>query len=140
MWYNKRLYKAAATILFVSIFAFGCSDDSTGPEVNEGPPPPSFSIATITVTVDGVPFIGFSVRPSEDILLGRVEISPPIGNTQTYSGGNGLFLGGQNFNMDTYVKVSGTWNFRFVGQHSPGGEPFDVRQSLGVSAKSLAGK
>jgi len=142
MWYNKRLYKAAATILFVSIFAFGCSDDSTGPEVDEGPPPPSFTLSSVVVQLQGGnEGLQFFARGSVDCTIGRVNLTSPLGDTFVFNGNNNLWLTNelialQNTNQG-YVRVSGNWTFRFTGNHSPGGGGFDVTQVLSVGAKGL---
>jgi len=142
MWYNKRLFKAAATILFISIFMFGCSDDSTGPDVDPTVPPPSFTISSVVVQLQGGnEGLQFFARGSGDCTLGRVNLTSPLGDNFVFNANNNLFLTNelialQNTNQG-YLRISGSWTFRFVGNHSPGGGGFDVTQVLTVGSKEL---
>jgi hypothetical protein len=142
MWYNKRLYKAAATILFVSIFAFGCSDDSTGPEVDEGPPPPNFNISSLQTTlVGGDPGIMFLASSSVRARLVQIVVTNPNGDNISYSPQGLIVQSGERFDLQqpgtAFFRWSGSWSFRFVGNHEPGGEAFDVIQGMSVSAKDM---
>jgi hypothetical protein len=143
MWYNKRLLKVAATIFFISVFAFGCSEDSTGPAVDPETPPPSFTISSVVVQLQGGnEGLQFFARGSSDCTIGRVNLTSPLGDQFVFNANNNLFLTNelmalQNTNQG-YVRISGSWTFRFVGNHNPGGEGFDVTQVLSVGAKELA--
>lgn len=142
MWYNKRLYKVAATILFISIFAFGCSDDSTGPDVDPTVPPPSFTISSVVVQLQGGnEGLQFFARGSADCTLGRVNLTSPLGDSFVFNANNNLFLTNELIALQTtnqgYLRISGSWTFRFVGNHSPGGSGFDVTQVLTVGSKEL---
>ncbi len=133
---TKRVLLTLAALLTLPFLVLSCSDDSTS-AIDEGPPPPSFSIASTTIQEGGLNWVLFWFTPSEDILLGRTEIRNPTGNTFLFSGGNQLFIGGEAYFLEEYLRVSGNWQFRFVGQSSPGGKAFDVRTTLSVGAKEL---
>ncbi|HMB41439.1 MAG TPA: hypothetical protein VKM37_05630 [Balneolaceae bacterium] len=142
MWYNKRLFKAAATILFVSIFAFGCSDDSTGPEVDEGPPPPVFSISSLQTTlVGGDPGIRFLASSNVRVRFVEIVVTNPNGDGISYSPQGLIMRAGETFDLQepgiAFFRWSGNWSFKFVGNHEPGGQEFTVTQGMTVSAKDL---
>lgn len=143
MWYNKRLYKVAATMLIVSLFAFGCSDDSTGPDVDPTTPPPNFAISSVVVQLQGGnEGLQFFARGSVDCTLGRVNLTSPLGDQFVFNANNNLFLTNELIALQTtnqgYLRISGSWTFRFVGNHSPEGGGFDVTQILTVGSKDLA--
>lgn len=134
----KNHYTTLITIFaFLMVFSMSCKEDSTGPDIDLTVPAPSFSIASTTVQEDGLTFVLFWFTPSEDIELGRTEIKNPTGDNFLFSGQNQLFIGGESYYMDAYLRISGNWTFRFVGKSSPGDNAFDVRTVVSVGAKEL---
>lgn len=139
MWYKNKFFKVPVFVLAFSVFLFGCSDDDN-PTEPEGPTPPNFTLSSVNVQLQGgAEGIQFFARTNKDISLIRVNISTPIGGEQIFNAGGGVFLTDeiialQNANTG-YVRVSGSWSFRFVGNHEPTKESFDVTQTLNVSAK-----
>jgi hypothetical protein len=135
----KNIKLVSTLLLLLSLFLFGCSKDDN-PAGPEEPTPPSFSISSVNVQLQGgAEGIQFFARTNRDISLIRVNIRNPLGTEQVFNVGGGVFLNDevialQNANTG-YVRVSGNWSFRFVGNHEPTKESFDVTQTLSVSAK-----
>ncbi len=132
-------------VALVAALAFtltACS--SSEPDPPPPPPPgtaaPTFSIASVVVPFgDGTQGLQFAATPNADVRLIRVDIRNPLGNNRTFSPQNAVQLQGETVALqnddEAYVRVSGTWNFRFVGARAAGGqETFDVTVPLDVSA------
>ncbi len=141
MTYSMNIIKFFGFVLLASLLIAGCSkdDNPTGPEA---PSPPSFTISSLKVQLQGgVDGIQFFARPNIDLSLVRVNITNPLGNQQVFNAGGNVFLTDEVVALQDantgYVRVSGTWNFRFVGNHEPTKESFDVTQTLSVSAKLI---
>jgi|GEM_PF-757362 len=139
----KNVKLVSTLLLLLSLFLFGCSkDDSpTGPEEV---PPPNFSLSSRNVQLQGgAEGIEFYALPNRDVRLVRVDITNPIGQSINFNAGGQVFITGQGNPIalqqqgTAYTRLSGNWNFRFVGNHEPTQEPFDVSQSLSVSAKQV---
>lgn len=137
--------------LFVLLLALplamtGCdSSDSNGDGNGNGdndppPTPPSFNIASQTVEFpDGSDGIVFFVLPSEDVVLVRVDIRNPRGQTATFNAGSTTIVQGQEFPLqdanEAYIRISGTWSFTFVGRRAAGDQTsFEVTQTVTVGA------
>ena len=102
---------------------------------------PSFSIASIPVTLDdGRAGLQFAATPSASVTLSEVVITNPVGGVQRFNAQNANVLSGTPVELQddgtAYVRISGTWTFRFVGARSPAvtNGNFDATASLPVSA------
>jgi len=125
--------------LMASLIVTACGKKDSGPTEPQAPPPPTFSISTVNVTLaDGSDGIQFFAKPDKDVRLVRVEVTDPLGNKQTVNVGGQIFVKDQVIALQpqgtAYVKVSGTWKFLFVGNVEPNGENFNVTQTVNVSA------
>ncbi|TVR12587.1 MAG: hypothetical protein EA391_15135 [Balneolaceae bacterium] len=141
MFNSKRVLQTIAALLILPFLVLSCSDNTTAP-IDEGPPPPAFNIASIVVQLQGGDQgLQFFASANVDVTLGRVNITPPVGNDFVFNANNNLWLSEEQIALQNpnegYLRISGTWRFRFVGNHSPGGERFDVRQQITVGAKEL---
>ncbi len=140
MTYSMNIIKLFCFVILASLLITGCSkdDNPTGPEV---PTPPSFAISSHNVQMGGVDYIQFYARPNMNISLIRVDITNPLGNKQIFNVGGGVFLTEEVIHLQDpnwgYYRISGSWDFRFVGNHEPTKEGFDVTQTLNVSAKIM---
>ncbi len=135
------------SIILVTLFILpflvinGCSDDSTGADdIDDGPPPPNFNISSITTTlVDGDPGILFRASSSTRVRLVQIVVTNPNNNNISYSPQGLIVQANEAFDLQeqgtAFYRWSGNWTFQFVGNHEPGGEEFDVTQTLSVSAK-----
>ena len=139
MKYSMNIVKFLGFVLLASLLITGCGkdDNPTGPEA---PAPPNFTLSSINVQLQGgVEGIQFFGRSSRDISLVRVNITNPLGGQQVFNAGGNVFLTDEVIALQEantgYVRVSGSWSFRFVGNHEPTKESFDVTQTLNVSAK-----
>ncbi len=139
------LFKNIFKIIWLGFFVFallliGCKDDS--PTEPQGPVDPVFTLSSINIELQGGgQGIQFFARSNKDISLIRANIKNPIGNETVFNAGGNVFLtdeviGLQDPNIG-YLRVSGEWTFRFVGNHEPTKESFDVTQTLNVSAKAM---
>jgi hypothetical protein len=142
MKYQRCFLTIVAFILLCSLLNVGCNKDDDGPVGPEEPAPPSFNISSVNVDLQGgAQGIQFFARTNKDISLIRVNIKNPIGNQDVYNVGGNVFLTDEVIALQDanfgYVRVSGTWEFRFVGNLEPGKQSFDVTQPLNVSAKPI---
>jgi hypothetical protein len=136
---NKYLSMGIGILLF-SALLFGCKDDS--PTEPVGPVDPVFTISSINIELQGgAQGIQFFARSNKDISLIRANIKNPIGNETVFNAGGNVFLTDEVIALQEpnigYLRVSGEWTFRFVGNHEPTKESFDVTQTLNVSAKAM---
>jgi hypothetical protein len=141
MNHNIRFLKVIALILLPWLLIMGCNKDD-GPTGPEEPAPPVFSISSVNVDLQGgTQGIQFFARSNRDISLIRVNIKNPIGSQEVFNVGGNVFLTDEVIALQDanigYIRVSGTWEFRFVGNHEPGKQSFDVTQTLNVSAKAI---
>ncbi len=130
-----KLYKIG--ILMFTVLLAGCGKKS--PSEPEAPPPPSFSISTVNVTLaDGSDGIQFFAKPDKDVRLVRVDITDPLGNKMSFNAGGEIYVKDQVIQLQAqgtaYVRVSGTWTFEFVGNVEPNGDNFTVKQTVNVGA------
>lgn len=135
------IFTLIVVLLLLPFFLLGCSDNSTGPEVDEGPPPPSFNISSLQTTlVGGDPGILFRASSNNRVRLVQVVVRNPNGNNISYSPQGLIVQANEAFDLQepgtAFFRWSGNWQFTFVGNHEPGGQSFEVVQSLNVSAKS----
>lgn len=135
------IFTLIVVLLLLPFFLLGCSDNSTGPEVDEGPPPPSFNISSLQTTlVGGDPGILFRASSNNRVRLVQVVVRNPNGNNISYSPQGLIVQANEAFDLQepgtAFYRWSGNWQFIFVGNHEPGGQSFEVVQSLNVSAKS----
>ncbi len=135
---RKTLAMLYVFIFAFSIFLAGCSDDD--PSGPGAPDPPAFTLSSLNVGLaGGVSGIQYFARTDKDISLIRVNITNPIGGEQVFNAGGEVFLSNELIGLQEdgtgYVRVSGAWTFRFVGNHEPTKESFDITQTLSVSAK-----
>lgn len=128
----NHLFKKFSVLLTVTSLLFvACGDNPVEPE-----PEPSFSIASVSVMINGVPAINFFATPDKDVKLTRVEVTDPVGTKNELTGGDDIFFANAPIDLDNpYLRVSGSWKFRFVGAVMPSNEVFDVTESQAISAK-----
>lgn len=136
---NKYLIMGIGILLF-SALLFGCKDDS--PTEPVGPADPVFTLSSINIELQGgTQGIQFFARSNKDISLIRANIKNPIGNETVFNAGGNVFLTDEVIGLQEpnigYLRVSGEWTFRFVGNHEPTKESFDVTRTLNVSAKAM---
>ena len=139
----KRFLFILTTIIIIPLIYSGCSKDSTGPEVDDGPPPPSFNISSLQTTlVGGDPGILFRASSSVRVRLVQIVVRNPNGGTISYSPQGLIVQAGEAFDLQeagtAFFRWSGGWTFTFVGNHEPGGQAFEVVQSMSVSAKDVS--
>jgi hypothetical protein len=113
---------------------------------DEGPiapvdPGPVFTLSSVSVTLQGgVPGIQFFAKPDMDVILIKVEITPPPpGEKFTFNAGSTTYIKEQTIMLQDvgigYVKISGRWAFKFVGNRATGTKAsFDVTYYLDVGA------
>ena len=131
-----------STILMVCFVALGCSseDNSTAPTGPTQDPPPVFNMASINLQCnDGSDCIQFSTRPSKDVILVKVVITPPAGSQITYNLGSSTFIANQDVGLQdvnvAYSRISGAWTFVFTGSLASGDKSsFDVTATVSVGA------
>lgn len=125
-------------LLIALAFSVAACDSSEPEEPVEQPP--TFSIASRVVTlVDNSQGLQFFATPNDDVSLVRVDVRNPIGQSETFDAQRVIVLSGEvtplqdpNFG---YNRISGTWNFRFVGSRAAGSQQtFDLTVPLDVSA------
>ena len=131
--------KMIAMVLMFPLFVLSCSD-STGPEVDDSKPPPSFNVSSLQTTlVGGDPGILFRASANSRVRLVQVVVRNPNGNSISYSPQGLIVQANESFDLQeagtAFYRWSGNWQFTFVGNHEPGGESFEVAQSMSVSAK-----
>lgn len=134
-----RHQKIIAMLLLLPFFVLGCSD-STGPEVDETKPPPSFNISSLQTTlVGGDPGILFRASANSRVRLVQVVVRNPNDDDISYSPQGLIVQANESFDLQeagtAFFRWSGSWQFTFVGNHEPGGESFEVSQTMSVSAK-----
>lgn len=121
--------------------------DSSDPDDSGDPDPdppivtaPEFSVASQTVQLqDGSDGIVFFVIPDEDVVLVRVEITNPRNQMQTFNAQSTTVVEGEEFALQeagiAYIRVSGTWEFTFVGRRAAGDQAsFEVTETIEVGA------
>ena len=142
MLIDRKTFKFIASMLIV-LLVMGCKENTSGPEVEEGPAPPVFNISSLAVTLQsGDPGIQFRAFSSVRVRLVEIKVTTPNNQSVVYSPQGLIVQANQAFDLQqpgtAFRKWSGTWRFQFVGNHEPTGEAFDVTQSMNVSAKYLA--
>ena len=131
-----------STILMVCFVALGCSSDNnsvapTGPIQD---PPPAFNMASVNLQCnDGSDCIQFSARPSKDVILVKVVITPPAGNQITFNLGSSTFIANRDVGLQdvnfAYFRISGGWTFVFTGSLASGDKSsFEVSATVNVGA------
>lgn len=137
----NHLFKKLSVLLTVTSFLLvACGDKSVDPPPPPPPPPaPSFSIASVPINEEEVSLILFFATPSKDVKLTRVEVTNPVGTKNELTGGDQIFFKDDPIDLDNpYLRISGSWKFRFVGAVTPTNEAFDVTENVAVSAKVSA--
>lgn len=137
---KNSFFKVVGISSLVFFFMFGCGGGDSGPTAPQGPADPSFTISSVNVPLQGgAEGIQFFARSTKDISLIRVNIKNPVGTESIFNVNGNVFLTDELIALQDanvgYVRASGSWTFRFVGNHEPGKESFDVTQTLNVSAK-----
>lgn len=140
---SKRFLTLLITVIIIPWLIIGCSKDSTGPDVDDGPPPPSFNISSLQTTlVGGDPGILFRASSSARVRLVQIVVRNPNGDSVSYSPQGLIVQSGEAFDLQqpgtAFFRWSGNWSFTFVGNHEPGGGAFEVVQSMSVSAKEIS--
>lgn len=144
MLFRNRVISIATAFLFVVGMLTGCSDDnSVGPPVDDGPPPPVFNVSSIGTTLDtGDPGILFRASPNVRIRMVEVVVTNPNNDRILYSPQGIIVRANESFDLQNpgtaFFRWSGNWSFQFVGNHEPTGESFDVNSTMNVSAKELS--
>lgn len=136
VWYKKL----SLILLILPFFVLGCKEDSTGPEVDLGPPPPTFNISSLQTTLVGNdPGILFRASSNSRVRLVQVVVRNPNNNSISYSPQGLIVQANEIFDLQSagtaFYRWSGNWQFTFVGNHEPGGQSFEVVQMMSVSAK-----
>lgn len=143
MWFKRQSFKFVVSLLIVGLF-MGCKSDNTSAPVEEtGPAPPSFNISSIGATLtSGDPGIQFRASSNVRVRLVEIIVINPNNQSVNYSPQGLIVQANEAFDLQTtgtaFYRWSGSWRFKFVGNHEPTGEAFDVTQSISVSAKDLA--
>lgn len=131
-----------AALLLVPLSLTGCGGDSvTGPTDTgpTGPAAPVFSITSLGVTLTGGG-AGLQWRATSNtrVRLVQIVVSTPNAQSVSYSPQGLIVQAGERFDLQQantgFVRWSGAWTFRFVGNHEPGGGSFEVTQSVNVGA------
>lgn len=142
MYDTKRVLRTLAALLIIPFLVLSCSDDNTTAPVDEGPVPPAFNISSLQTTlVGGDPGIRFRASSNVRVRLVEIVVTNPNNASISYSPQGLIVQANQAFDLQedgtAFFKWSGTWRFKFVGNHEPGGGAFDVTQQINVSAKDL---
>jgi len=132
----------STTILAAMLFAFGCASDDNSPTAPPATqdPPPTFSMASVNLQCnDGSDCIQFSTRPSKDVVLVKVVIERPAGNSITFNLGSSTVIAGEDIGLQddnsAYFRISGEWKFTFTGNLATGDKSsFEVTAVVNVSA------
>ncbi|MFN3595713.1 MAG: hypothetical protein ACK41D_00405 [Rubricoccaceae bacterium] len=128
------------SLLALSLVLTATACDNNSPDAPPQPSAPTFQIASVVVPlVDGTQGLQFAATPSADVSIIRVDVRNPLGNQIVFSPQNTIVLQNQAFPLqspnEAYIRVSGTWTFRFVGQLAAGTQQtFDVTTTLNVGA------
>lgn len=131
-----------STLIMASFVAVGCGGGDSNP-VAPAPmqdPPPNFSTASVRVQcADGSDCIQFFARPSKDVIVVRVEITPPAGNKLTFNAGSVTVVSGENVGLqnanNAYFRISGEWKFLFTGTLATGDKSsYEVTGTISVGA------
>ena len=130
-----------STVLIACFVAVGCSSDSnpTAPGLTQDPPP-TFSMASVKVQCnDGSDCIQFFSRPSKDVILVKVVITPPAGNQITFNAGSSTIVSNENVGLQdsnfAYFRISGEWKFVFTGSLATGDKSsYEVTATVSVGA------
>lgn len=139
---TKRALYIVVALLFVPFMVLSCSDDNSTAPVDDGPLPPTFNISSLQTTlVGGDPGIRFRASSNVRVRLVEIVVTNPNNASISYSPQGLIVQANQAFDLQedgtAFFKWSGNWRFKFVGNHEPGGEAFDVTQQMSVSAKEL---
>ena len=127
-----RIKTAFSALLLVALATIGCGDD--------GDEAPSISISSERVTcVDDVECIEFTATPDADVILVRVNIDPPSGESFNFNLQSTTVISGQSISLqgvnEAYRRSSGEWRFTFVGNLASGDRTsFEVVATLDVGA------
>jgi hypothetical protein len=137
---KSRTITMSLIAIMVSVSLVACGSEEKNPMQQQQEPPPTFSMASVNVTCnDGSDCIQFSARPSKDVVLVKVVITPPAGNQITFNLNNTTFVSGfdvavQDANF-AYFRISGTWRFEFTGSLATGDKSsFTVSSTVNVGA------
>lgn len=138
-----KIFTPLALFTLACLLFMGCGGDDK-PTQPPPPPPatPTFTVSSVNVTLQGgADGLQFFAKPSMDIALTRVDLTNPLGGSLIFNAGNIVVLKEQVVALQDpntgYVRVSGTWTFRFTGTVQPAGTAFDVIATLNVSADYL---
>ncbi|MBN1479656.1 hypothetical protein JXA70_05245 [candidate division KSB1 bacterium] len=141
---SRNAFLLLASIILIIPF-LGCPDNN-----NESPvapvkeDPPSFSVASINVECPydyGTPdcIIFHAKSEDKDVVLVKVEIAPPVGESFTISLNNYMLIEGEGIDLATneypFPRISGEWEFVFIGNLATGDKSsFEVTVTVDVSA------
>jgi hypothetical protein len=129
----RQIIQISLAAMVCLVIIAGCDKG----EIGAPPPPqisPTFLIAAIdTVCSPGESCIKFYAQPDMDVVLTRVIITSPLGNSQPYELGNYLLPKYERLALQP-GDAGGTWTFEFLGK-TPGDSTsrFDVSTSIAVS-------
>ena len=132
--------------LLVFIALSGCTKKEESNPVTPTPTPeepaPTFNLSAQPVTLAtgdaGLCFFAFCI--SDDILLVKVVVKNPRGESVTYNAGSITVLQNQEFECEPagtgYFKYLGTWYLTFYGNKAMGTKSsFTVTKSISVTGK-----
>lgn len=132
---------APFTLVALLALALGACDSNEPDPVDPPVNAPTFAISSVPVVfTDGTPGLQFSATPNATVTLAEVVITNPRGQVERFNPGNNNFLSGVAIDLQDptvgYTRVSGTWNFRFVGARNPAvtNGSFDTSVQLVVNA------
>ncbi|RMD96524.1 MAG: hypothetical protein D6814_11225 [Calditrichaeota bacterium] len=137
---KKLIQLSSLLALTLAMLSIGCGKNNPAAPEPTVEPTPTFSISSKPVILnDGNAGIQFFAQPDMDVILVRVEIKDPLGNSFTFNAGSATVVKGEVMALqDTnlaYFRVSGKWTFKFVGNKATGSKAsFDVTATLNVSA------
>lgn len=136
---EHEMIKKRIVVCFLCIIAFpflNCEDSSPTKATD---PNPTFSMASANVTCSNdTPCVLFYVTPNADVILVKVEIKPPGGDSFTRNLYSGTFNKNATFALQdegtAFAKENGIWTFTFTGNKATGSKKsFTVTATLNVS-------
>ena len=142
-----RTLLSTISLFMLALGVLGCP----GPEYYDEPEPtpapqpaveqaPDFYATTEPVALDdGTQGFRFVVRPTQDVVLVKIEIKLPTGSTETYNMNSRTFLKGSQFRLPSgdlaYRRMSGTWKVILTGNKAVGtSQGFTVTKTVEVGA------
>lgn len=139
---EMRVLNIMAALIVIPFLVLSCSKDNSTAPVDDARTPPSFNISSIQTTlVGGDPGIRFRASSNVRVRLVEIVVTNPNNASISYSPQGLIVQANQAFDLQedgtAFFRWSGGWRFKFVGNHEPTGESFDVTQNMSVSAKEL---